>query len=214
LTAQKEPIDLVKRVNHPAFVSALISGDENTFRQLVMLYQDRIYNLCYRLLGVEEEAKDVAQEVFITVYRKIGSFAGNSKLSTWLYRVATNHALNRIKFLKRRRYKQMLSLENNGMERISNIAIFPRPDQVLDAKRLESYLQTELNSLDKDQRAVVVLRDMEGLTYQEIEQVTGLNSGTVKSRLHRGRARLKAALERWFEMHDVSPQYGQREGRS
>jgi RNA polymerase sigma-70 factor (ECF subfamily) len=213
LSGQKESFDLVKRVNHPAFVSALIAGDERTFRQLVRLYQDRIYNLCYRLLGVEEEAKDVAQEIFITVYRKISSFAGNSKLSTWLYRVATNHALNRIKFLKRRRYKQMLSFETEVVEGISNIAIFPQPDQVLAAKRLETYIQSELNNLDKDQRTVVVLRDMEGLTYQEIAQITGLNGGTVKSRLHRGRARLKEALEHWFEMHDVLPQRGQREGQ-
>ena len=174
-------------------------GDRRIFRELVRLYQDRIYNLCYRLLGSEEEAKDVSQEVFITIFRKIESFKGTSQLSTWIYRVATNHALNRIKSMKRRRYRQTLSLTREAVERRANMAVFPRPDQLLCAKQLELYLQEELGRLDQDQRTIVVLRDMEGLSYQDIGQVTGLNAGTVKSRLHRGRTRLKEALERWFE---------------
>ena len=186
-------------INEPDFVESLVLGDPNTFAQLVRLYQDRVFNLCFRLLGSEEEARDVSQEVFLTIFRKVEGFNGASQLSTWIYRVATNHALNRIKAMKRRRFNQTVSLSKETVERRATISRFPRPDQMLDAKELERYLQAELDALDDDQRTVVVLRDLEGLSYQEIEDITGLNPGTVKSRLHRGRTRLKEALERWLD---------------
>ena len=182
---------------------------------LVRLYQDRVHNVCFRLLGMEEEARDVAQEVFVTIYRKVGSFKEHSRLTTWIYRIATNHALNRIKYLDRRQFKQTRTLEIEDLERMSTVAAFPRPDQVLDASRLEAYLQGELDKLDPDQRAVVVLRDMEGLTYQDIAQITGLNVGTLKSRLHRGRARLKEVLGRWLDQQEMTRlPVARKEGKS
>ena len=191
-------------INAPEFVQALMAGEQTTFARLVRLYQNRVYNLCFRLLGSEEEAQDVSQEVFLTIFRKISTFNGGARLSTWIYRVTTNHALNRIKSMKRRRFNQTMSLTQETVERRANIAVFPRPDQLLDAKELEVYLQAELGRLDDDQRTVVVLRDIEGLSYQEIGAITGLNAGTVKSRLHRGRTRLKEALERWLDDRVVS----------
>lgn len=193
-----------QRVNSAVFIDALVRGDAQAFSELVRLYQGRIFNVCFRLLGSEEDARDVCQEVFLTVYRKIGGFKRDALLSTWLYRVATNHSLNRIRLLKRRGLGCTVALTPEMADRASIVSLVPRPDQLLDAKELEHYIQSELGKLEEDQRIVVVLRDIEGLTYQEVSEVTGFHPGTVKSRLHRGRTRLKEALERWLNDRAVN----------
>lgn len=192
--------DETNQLNHPDFVRALKQGDERAFDRLVRLYQDRVHNVCFRLLGDHGEAEDVAQDVFVTLYKKIGSFREASRLTTWIYRIATNQALNRLKYLARRHHQRSRSLDVLEFERPRRLSTFPRPDQVLDASRLETYLQEALERLDPDQRAVIILRDIEGLSYEEVAQITQLNLGTLKSRLHRGRARLKSALDAWFKV--------------
>lgn len=194
-----EPLEEDRR-----FLAALQRRDERAFNRLVLLYQDRVYQVIYRLLGSREEARDVAQDVFVTVFQRIGSYRGEGKLSTWIYRVAANQAKNRIKYLARRHdrqrdsYEELLVPPSNG--RLS--ADMPRPDQEVDGWRLERFLQRALGDLDPDQRAVVVLRDVEGLAYEEIAEVVDASLGTVKSRLHRGRERLKMALQRWMAGDD------------
>jgi RNA polymerase sigma-70 factor (ECF subfamily) len=188
------------------FIAALRRRDERAFNRLVLTHQDRVYNLCLRLLGSPEEARDVAQEVFVTVFQKIELFRGDSKLSTWLYRVAANHAKNRIKYLARRHdrsrdcFEDLLSPPSEG--RLS--ASVPRPDQALEGRRAEAFVQRALLLLDPDQREAVVLRDIEGLTYEEVADIVEASLGTVKSRIHRGRARLKDALDAWLEGRDVT----------
>ncbi len=184
----------------PRFLAALRRREERAFNRLVLTYQDRVYNLSYRLLGSEEEARDVAQEVFVTIFQKIELFRGESKLSTWIFRVAANHAKNRIKYLSRRQDRKQDNFEDMVVEVSSGRlnAPMPRPDQVYDQMRLEEYLERAMQALDEDQRALIVLRDMENMTYEEIAEVTGLNLGTIKSRLHRGRLRLKEALDDWM----------------
>ncbi|MEZ4265517.1 MAG: sigma-70 family RNA polymerase sigma factor [Myxococcota bacterium] len=188
------------------FLAALRRRDERAFNRLVLTHQDRVYNLCLRLLGSPEEARDVAQEVFVTVFQKIELFRGDSKLSTWLYRVAVNHAKNRIKYLARRfdrsrdSFEDMLSPPSEG--RLS--ASVPRPDQALEGRRAEAFVQRALLLLDPDQREAVVLRDIEGLSYEEVAEIVDASLGTVKSRIHRGRARLKDALDAWIEGRDVT----------
>ena len=188
-------------INDPEFVGALKKGDRRVFTRLVRLYEDRIFSLCFRILGSREEAIEVAQEVFVTVFRRVRAFRGASKLSTWLYRIATNHALNRAKYLARRRTGAHQSIEDANSSGIGTPlrSDLPRPDEVFAARELENYLRACLQELDRDQRAVLVLRDMEGLSYQEIAEITGLNMGTIKSRLHRGRIRMKMALEKWTQ---------------
>jgi len=197
--AQPAPAPLPRR-EEAAFIAALRRRDERAFSRLVLAYQDRVYNTCYRLLGSPEEARDVAQEVFVTIFQKIHQFRGDAKLSTWVYRVATNHAKNRLKYLARRHDREQRSLEDMPVQpadgRLS--ASVARPDQALDAVRLEALVQRTLSELDADQRTVVVLRDVEGLTYEEISEATGEALGTIKSRLHRGRRRLKAAVTAWL----------------
>jgi RNA polymerase sigma-70 factor (ECF subfamily) len=183
-----------------ALVRRLRDRDERAFRELLEGHRDRVYNITYRMLGNRAEAEDVAQEVFITVFKTIDSFREESKFSTWLYRVAVNHCKNRIKYLARRHDRDRDELDEtshsaNGA--IMNVQLrTPQPDRALEGVQMEGILQKAIESLDDDHRIVVVLRDIEDLTIEEICEITGLPDGTVKSRLHRARLALRKKLQR------------------
>jgi RNA polymerase sigma-70 factor (ECF subfamily) len=171
---------------------------------MMQTYHLQVFNLVFRMLGSREEAEDLAQEVFITVFKSIDGFRGDSKFSTWLYRVAANHCKNRHKYLARRRYHAAQPLdelaERDAAGRSGGPAMplqsqLSEPDRLLEGKRLEQALQKEIAALDEDQRLLIVLRDVQGLSYQEITQITALAEGTVKSRLHRARMALKDRLK-------------------
>ena len=172
--------------------------DERAFRELVETHRDRVFNITYRMLGHRAEAEDVAQEVFITVFKTIDSFREESKFSTWLYRVTVNHCKNRIKYLARRHDRDRDELDETSHE--TNGAAGPprhaQPDRALEGAQLEVLLQEAIAHLDDDQRVVVVLRDVEDLSIEEICEITGLPDGTVKSRLHRARLVLRKRLQR------------------
>ncbi len=180
-------------------------GDHRAFATIVRSYQQRVFNIVFRLLGNREEAEDVAQDVFVTVYQNASSFRGESKFSTWLYRVAVNHSKNRLKYLKRRGRHAGRPLDEvaerqmamgSGETQPSYHAAIPRPDDLAQGRQLEAIIQQEMARLDEDHRLLVVLRDIQGLSYQQMAEVTGLNVGTIKSRLHRARLALKGALAR------------------
>jgi RNA polymerase sigma-70 factor (ECF subfamily) len=183
-----------------ALVRRLRDRDERAFRELLEGHRDRVYNITYRMLGNRAEAEDVAQEVFITVFKTIDSFREESKSSTWLYRVAVNHCTNRIKYPARRHDRARDELDEtshsaNGA--IMNVQLrTPQPDRALEGVQMEGILQKAIESLDDDHRIVVVLRDIEDLTIEEICEITGLPDGTVKSRLHRARLALRKKLQR------------------
>jgi RNA polymerase sigma-70 factor (ECF subfamily) len=171
--------------------------DERAFRELLEAHRDRVYNITYRMLGNRAEAEDVAQEVFITVFKTIETFREESKFSTWLYRVTVNHCKNRIKYLAHRhdRDRDELDETSHGV----NGAEVPRaaqPDRALQGVQMEVLLQQAIADLDDDHRVVVVLRDVEDLSIEEITEITGLPDGTVKSRLHRARLALRKKLQR------------------
>jgi RNA polymerase sigma-70 factor (ECF subfamily) len=200
-------------INDPRFVSLLKRGDERAFTILVRRCQNQVFSLCCRFLSSPEDAREVAQEVFVAIFKQIQNFKGDAKLTTWVYRIATNHALNRLKYLKRRNHDQLETLrdELDFTESGSFSTHYPGPEEMVAAVRLERYLNQQLALLDEEQRTVVVLRDMEGLSYQDIVEVTGLNLGTIKSRLHRGRSRIKQALDSW--MAGVDPGITKEEER-
>jgi len=186
-------------------VQRLKKRDEAAFNELITLYQGRIFRLVFRMLGDRAEAEDLAQEVFVTVFKSIDGFRGDSKLSTWLYRVASNHCKNRIKYLQRRaRGKKMEfdeiaeagAIESSSMNPSAHIA---RPDQIVEGYEKEEILKVAIASLDEDHRELIVLRDIEALTYDEIQAITGLAQGTVKSRLHRARHALREKVVRLAE---------------
>lgn len=180
-------------------VRKLRERDEKAFRELLEQYGDRVYNLTYRMLGDRQEAEDVSQEVFITVFKSIDSFRGDSKLSTWLYRVTANHCKNRIKYLARRHDRAKAEYDD-GIDRDTAGAAYTaptpsrKPDEQMQGMELELQLEAAIATLDEEHRLLVVLRDVEELSYDEICQITGLPEGTVKSRLHRARLALRKKL--------------------
>ena len=181
-------------------VSLLQDRDERAFRELVSTYQQQVYNVIFRMLNNHQEAEDLAQEVFVTVFKSIDSFRGDSKLSTWLYRIAVNHCRNRYKYLARRRHNATRPFEDTrDGERRNEMPLhgqINRPDETLEARQLESAIQAAIAALDEDHRMLIVLRDIQGLSYEEIGGITALPPGTVKSRLHRARMALKDRLEK------------------
>jgi RNA polymerase sigma-70 factor (ECF subfamily) len=184
----------------------LRNRDERAFRELIEAHRDRVYNICYRMLGNRHESEDVAQEVFITVFKQIDTFREEAKFSTWLYRVAVNHCKNRIKYLARRYDKARDELDDesaNGANGTPIGAPIPRaPDRALEGAQMEKLMQDAIASLEDDQRIVVVLRDVEDLSIEEICEITGLADGTVKSRLHRARLVLRKKLARHVGEHN------------
>ncbi|HEU0036533.1 MAG TPA: sigma-70 family RNA polymerase sigma factor [Kofleriaceae bacterium] len=174
--------------------------DERAFRELVAAHRDRVFNISYRMLGHRGEAEDVAQEVFIAVFKTIDQFREESKFSTWLYRVTVNHCKNRIKYLARRHDRDKDELDEmsghvNGAT-VNTPVRSAQPDRALEGAQMEQLLHEAINTLDEDHRMVVVLRDVEDLSIEEICEITGLPDGTVKSRLHRARLALRKKLQR------------------
>jgi RNA polymerase sigma-70 factor (ECF subfamily) len=146
-----------------------------------------VYGLAYRLLGDAEAAQDVTQEVFLAVFQSVERFRLEARLTTWLLRITTNRARNKALYLARRAAAPLEEADGRAGQA-------PNPEQALLGCELEAVLQRALAHLDVEARALVVLRDVEGLPYQEITQITGLADGTVKSKLHRARLQLKAAV--------------------
>jgi RNA polymerase sigma-70 factor, ECF subfamily len=180
-------------------VRKLRARDTRAFEQLIEEHQSRIYNLIFRMIGNHEEAEDLLQEVFITVFKKIDSFRGDASLSTWIYRIATNHCINRKKYLSRRKHYVNSSYgdltEKEQTETGSGITEnLPRPDEMAEGKQMEEILQKAISTLEDEYKVVLILRDVQNLSYEEIEQILDVPAGTVKSRLHRARMALKEKL--------------------
>jgi RNA polymerase sigma factor (sigma-70 family) len=170
-------------------------GDVESFNALVRLYEGRIYNLAYRMLGDAESAADAAQDAFLSAYRNLRSFRGGS-FRSWMLRIATNACYDVLRARKRR---PTVSLDlPEGDEGDDTPLQIPdtgeSPDDIALRRELAAAIQEGLEHLPEDQRLTVVLSDIQGLSYEEIAQITDANLGTVKSRLSRGRARLREVL--------------------
>lgn len=178
-------------------VRRLRRRDEEAFAALVEQYQNRVFALVFRMLGDRGEAEDLAQEVFVTVFKSIDSFRGDARLSTWIYRIATNHTKNRIKYLQRRHHNRTQDIEDTRETDLSGTwdGAPSRPDRVAEGRQMERLIQQALAELDEDHRVVIVLRDVDHLSYGDIAEILGVAEGTVKSRLFRARAALKSLLE-------------------
>jgi len=173
-------------------VDRLRAGDARAFEELVRHYQHRVFGVAARMLGNGAEAEEVAQEVFLRVYRAIADFRGEAKLSTWLYAITSRLCLTRLGAGERR-------LAREGEETLTRLANgHASPAAALERSELEAALHRAIAELPEDRRIVVVLRDLEGLAYEEIAAALDLPVGTVRSRLHRARMDLKEKLERFF----------------
>lgn len=188
-------------------VRRLKQGDERAFQELVHTYQDRIFGLVYRMIGNRQEAEDIAQEVFISVHRGIANYRGEGRFYTWLYRIASNTCKNRIKYLKGRNFHRASDIDETPAAHTQGEAgpvvalqsVVPGPEATVVGDRLERAIQYEIAQLEPEHRLLIVLRDIQGLSYAEILRITGLQEGTLKSRLHRARLALKARLEPYIE---------------
>jgi len=181
-------------------IRAIQTGDMAAFDELVLKHKDRLFNLVYWFLGDYQDANDCAQETFMKAFKSINRFRFESAFSTWLYRIAINTCKNRIKSSAYRWNKKTVSLEisngsKNGNPCSKIVNGSPTPAMALEKKERMMWIQKAINSLPEEQNQVVVLRDIQGLSYQDISDITGLNLGTVKSRLARGRLELKNKLK-------------------
>ena len=182
------------------FIERLRNGDTAAFERLVAERSGEVYGLLYRLTESREEAKDLAQETFLRAFQNIGSFRGESDLRTWIYRIAINQARNRWRWWRRRRRDATFSLDTNDEGRQSLLATLKSdkardPEQDTLAHEREVVLRRALGTLRRVYRETVILRDIEGLAYEEIALALEISIGTVKSRLARGRQELRRKLE-------------------
>jgi RNA polymerase sigma-70 factor (ECF subfamily) len=179
-------------------IEEFLAGENSSFDRLVLKYKDRVLNICYRMLGDYDEAVDMSQETFIKVYRSIAKFRFDAAFSTWLYRVAVNNCKNKLSSLRYRLNRRMVRLDGNperGQEGRKVRAVTGSPETELVRKENELMIQKAIDALPEDQKTVVVLRDIQRLSYEEIIEITGFNSGTMRSKLARAREKLRKELK-------------------
>jgi RNA polymerase sigma-70 factor (ECF subfamily) len=178
-----------------AVIERCVAGDETACADLVAAHQRMVYTLAFHLLGDRDEALDLSQEVFLRVFRTLSSFRGQSALRTWIYRIVINQARNRQRWWQRRHRSSQVSLD-------AHLQQFGEPessgeipaDRLLASKETASRIWKALDRLPFDQRTALVLREIDGLRYEEIAFSLGVAVGTVKSRLTRARQALRAEL--------------------
>lgn len=170
-------------------------GDQNAFAEIVELFKDKVYQLCYRMVGNAHDAEDIAQEAFIRAYVNINSYDTNRKFSTWLYRIATNLSIDR---LRKRKPDYFLDAEIEGTEGLTMYSQVPsdeiQPDEMVETLEFQEWIQQEINELPVMYRSVIVLKYIEELSLKEIGDILDLPIGTVKTRIHRGRESLRKRL--------------------
>jgi RNA polymerase sigma-70 factor, ECF subfamily len=182
-------------VREASLVQRCAAGEETACAELVAEHQRMVVQLAVNLLGDREEALDLSQEVFLRVFRTIGRFRGQSSLRTWIYRIAINQARNRHRFWRRRHRADQVSLDQHVAAHGEFVSAGEaRPDRMLAQKELAARLQSALDHLPFDQRIAIVLREIDGLSYDEIAYSLGVAVGTVKSRLTRARHALRQEL--------------------
>ncbi len=174
-------------------VQKVQGGDADAFETLVRRHEKKIFNLLYRWLGDYDEAAEVAQEVFLSAFRAIKRFRGDSSFATWLYRIGVNHAKNRQKSLQVARQRQQATeVADAPGDPVSD------PAEGVEQRERHDLVQRGLNDLDADDALIILLHDLQEVRYEEISETLDIPLGTVKSRLHRARQALRAKLAPYF----------------
>lgn len=206
------PVGVALEQSHPAsheatLVAELKAGSDPAFAYLLAVYQNPVYNLISHLTGFSADTPDVLQDVFVKVFRGIGHFNGDSSLRTWIYRIAVHEASNHRRGWLRRRLRETFSLDDSesfGEARMARSPVQPQtPYQAAELSERQRLVQQALASVVQPYRSALVLREIEGLSYEEIAQMLEISEGTVKSRLVRGRELLKRKLQGWLGREDV-----------
>lgn len=190
-------------------------GDVAAFEQLIGQYEKKVFNEAYRLTGNREDAFDIAQEAFVKVYTSLPDFRGDSSFSTWLLRIVRNACFDELRKRKRERsasLQETVAMEDGAMERQFADST-DGPEQALERVETQRVVQQSISRLEEEYRVVLVMRDIQGYSYNEIADSLGINLGTVKSRLNRARNALK---EMFGKLELLAPKvvYSGRRGRT
>jgi RNA polymerase sigma-70 factor (ECF subfamily) len=180
-------------VDEKTLIAAARQGDTRSFNQLVALYQDMVYNVAYRILGDTDAAADASQEAFLSAYRAVAKFKGGS-FKAWLLRIATNACYDQLRVLQRRPTSSLEAIYTDTDPSSHFVNGHETPEEHTLRGELGQAIQLGIETLPPDQRVTLVLSDVQGLSYNEIAQVTNTSVGTVKSRLNRARTRLRDLL--------------------
>ena len=179
------------REQEAAIVRKVLGGDANAFETLVLEYEKNVYNIALRMTGNSEDAADMTQEAFIKAYNSLQSFRGDSKFSVWLYRIVSNVCLDFLRSKNRRPTVSLSVEDDDGEDAQLDVADESQsPELLLDRKLTRDSVRRGLDSLPPDYRQILLLREIQGLSYDEIAQALSLEVGTVKSRIFRARKRL------------------------
>ena len=185
-------------------ISSFKGGDTGAFQELVLKYEKRVYNHCMRMVNDEEESYDLTQEVFLKVFRKIKNYEHTYSFCTWLYRITVNSCIDYLR--RKKRQVQSISLSANPGDDGSQLGKdqdIPDntfvPDIVFANKELDEVLRRANDQLSEKLRSIILLKEIEGFSYEEIAEILGCSKGTVKSRLFRARERLKEILADYFK---------------
>ena len=172
-------------------IARLQKRDEAAFEELIRQYEKKVYSLCFRMCGNSEDAEEAAQDAFLALWRGIDRFRQESSLSTWIYRLATNACIDTL----RRRKKQSGSVSLDDEELfVDAVDTSPQPQETVERREAQKLLQEGLSALPEEYRKVLILREIEGLSYTEIAESASIELGTVKSRISRGRSLLRNFL--------------------
>jgi RNA polymerase sigma-70 factor (ECF subfamily) len=188
--------------NEKKLVEKAKSGDIGAFEKLIEGHQKKVFNIALRMIGNYDEASELAQEAFLRAFKSIKSFKGDSLFSTWIYKITTNVCLDEI---RRKKKKKLISLdediEHDGSEFKRQIKDdSPGPESVAENNELKRMVKESINLLPGDYKVVLVLRDIQGFSYEEISRILNCPTGTVKSRINRARQALKKILQKNGEL--------------
>jgi len=173
------------------------NSDQSAFEELILKYQDRVYNLCRHMLGNAHDAQDAAQDTFIKAYRNLEKFIPESSFYTWLYRIAVNTCLD---YKKRPFFESLFTTSGESEElMIEEIAPAPSPERLYASKQIRNALLKSLKKLSPKLRTVIILKEIEGFSYEEIAEITEMSIGTVKSRIARAREELRELMKEFTE---------------
>lgn len=176
-------------------IRQVIKGDQNAFGEIVEIYKDKVFQLCFRMVGNRHEAEDLAQEAFVRAYVNISSFNQNLKFSTWLYRIATNLCIDRLRKKKPDFYLDAEVAGTEGLTMYSQISSDTAlPEKEVESLEIQEQIQLEISKLPEKYRSVIVLKYIEELSLNEISDILEIPLGTVKTRIHRGREALRHQL--------------------
>lgn len=199
----------VQKIHYPSLEDAQLvshakAGEKAAYAELVRRWQTRVYSQCLRQLGEKSIAEEITQDIFLSIFRALPRFREEAKFSTWLFRIVINHCKNRRMYQQRRHRRGHEPIEGNNEEMPRELPTSDlNPEQELQKKRLRALLQTALGKLEEKQKQILILRDVQGLSYDEISDILDIPNGTVKSRIHRARMEVAKLLRGKISSEDI-----------